>query len=286
MKNIIPNLLAFTAISGLTITPQFPSAFSLAVSKRIAMPTSRTTDFTRQPPIGELGQPLGKVTTIAGVIRQAALGAKSSNLDLVLSIEAVNDRPLPKPVTMPFQTFATANVAKSFLGQTFRYVGYETGGFSGVPAEAFKWVPAVSSADYHFATVYIILQEDLAKVKTKADLMRSNNRRVQIIGKYVAVPKQRPTSANANVVDPITNKPIVQSSYATVNIELADGTLVPLFSTRNKLSQRPSQEVKDFDGKRVRIVGALANEPNSTRVNSESKITVVRMDQIELDLAR
>jgi hypothetical protein len=278
MKKITPIFLGLMAISGSVIIPQ-PLYSS-------SMPTAKTTDFTRQPPIGELGQPLGKVTTISGVIRQAALGAKASKLDLVLSIEAVNNRPLPKPVTMPFQIFETAKVVQPFLGQTFRYVGYETGGFTGVPAEAFKLVPAFATTGHHFETVYQILQEDLAAVKTKADLMRSNDRPVQIVGKYVATPKPRPTSANANEVDPITNQPFVKSNYATVNIELADGTLVPLFSPLNKLSNRPAEEVKDFDGKLVSIVGLLARQPIDSGVKPKSTIAIVRMDRIELDLPR
>jgi hypothetical protein len=278
MKKIISTLLGLTGICGFAIIPQFPSA--------IAMPIAKTTDFTRQPPIGALGQPLGKVTTISGVIRQAALGAKASKLDLVLSIEAVNNRPLPKPVTMPFQIFETAKVVQPFLGQTFRYVGYETGGFTGVPAEAFNWVLAVSSREYHFAAFYEILHEDLQQVKTKADLIRSNNQRVQIVGKYVATPKQRPTSANANVVAPNTGEPILQASYATVNIELADGTLVPLFSPLNKLSNRLAEEVQSFDGKLVSIVGLLAHQPIDSGVKPKSTIAIVRMDRIELDQAR
>jgi hypothetical protein len=249
------------------------------------MPTVKTTDFNRQPPMGELGQTLGKVTTISGVISQAALGAKASNLDLVLSIKAVNDLPLPKPVVMKFQIFETAKVVKPFLGQTFRYVGYETGGFRGVPAEAFKWVPAVSTTEYHFQTVYQILKEDLAEVRTKADLVRSNDRRVQIIGKYIATPVPPPTRENANVVEPISGIPMVQTSSATVKIELADGTLVPLYPPLSKLSLIPAQEVKNFDGKWVSIIGALASKQNRAQIKSES-ITIVRVDRIELYRAR
>ncbi len=235
MKKIIPTLLGLTAISGFAIIPKSPPA--------IAMPAAKTIDFTRHPPMGVLGQPLGKITTIAGVVRQAALGAKASKLDFVLSIEAVNGRPLAKPVTLPFQIFTTAKVTQPVLGQTFRYVGYETGGFTGVPAGAFKWVPAVATRDHHFEAFYQILHEDLEQVKGKADLIRSNDRRVQIVGKYVSASKQRPTPENANVVNPITGKSILPASYVTVNIELADGTLVPLFSPLNKLSNRPPQEV-------------------------------------------
>lgn len=278
MKKIISALLGLMAMSGLVIISQR----SLA----IAMPVAKTTDFTGQIPIGELGQPLGKITTISGMIRQAALGAKASNLDLVLSIEAVNDRPLAKPVTMPFQIFTTAKVIPPFLGQTFRYVGYETGGFTGVPAEAFKWVPAVATTGHNFEAFYQVLAEDLAQVKTKADLTRLNDRRVQIVGKYVPTPRQHPTQSNANIVDPITSKPVLQGSYATVSIELADGTLVPLYSPLNKLSLRPAQEVKNFDAKRVSIVGLLGNNVDSNRSQSESSIVIVRMDRIELDRRR
>lgn len=285
MKQIIPIFLGLTALSSFAIIHQFPPAFSFAVSKKIAMPAPQTTDFTQQPPIGELGQPLGKITTISGVIRQEALGAKASKLDLVLSIEAVNDRPLTKPVTMPFQIFETAKVVKPILGQTFRYVGYETGGFTGVPAAAFKWVPAVATTNHRFEAFYQILHENLQQVKTKADLQRSNDRRVQIIGKYVATPKQSPTAANANVVDP-AGKPILQASYATVSIELADGTKVPLFSPLNKLSNRPAEEVQSFDGKLVSIVGLLSRQPIDTSTQPKSSMAIVRMDRIELDRTR
>jgi hypothetical protein len=76
------------------------------------MNVARIRDFNRQPPIGNLDQPLGKIITIPGIVRQAALGAKASKLDLVLSIESVNDRALPQPATMPFYIFETAKVAK------------------------------------------------------------------------------------------------------------------------------------------------------------------------------
>jgi hypothetical protein len=50
-------------------------------------------DLEQKPLLGHLGQPLGKIITIAGVVRQGELGAKASPRD-VLSVETVNDRPL------------------------------------------------------------------------------------------------------------------------------------------------------------------------------------------------
>jgi hypothetical protein len=168
------------------------------------------------------------------------------------------------------------------LGQTFQYVGYETGGFVGIPAKAFKWVEPVATTNHHFEPFYQILHEDLPQIKVKADLLKSKDRRVQIIGKYVSTPRQKSTRTNANAVHPISGEPLSSESYATVNIELADGTLVPLYSPLNKLSNITSGEVKAFDGKLVSIVGLLAIEPISLGIKAESKITIVRMDRIEL----
>lgn len=275
MKKIISTLLGLVTISSFAMIAQLPP--------RSATPAAKRTNFARQLSIGTLGLPLGKIMTISGVVRQAVLGTKGSENDLVLSIEAVNNRSLSKPITMPFQIFTTAKVTQPILGQIFRYVGYETGGFVGVPAEAFKWVPAVATTDHHFETFYQILHEDLEQVKTKADLLRFNDRRMQIFGKYVSTPKQRPTAENANVVDSITGMPILQASYTTVNIELVDGTLVPLYSPLNKLSNRPVQEVHSFEGKLVRIVGLLAKQPINANIKPQYSIVIVRMDRIELD---
>jgi hypothetical protein len=49
------------------------------------------TDFEQAASIGALGHPLGQITTISGVVQPSALGTKSSNSDLVLSIESIND---------------------------------------------------------------------------------------------------------------------------------------------------------------------------------------------------
>jgi hypothetical protein len=156
-------------------------------------------NVTKQSQIGELGQTFGKVTTISGIISQAALGSKADKFDLVLSIKTVNDRALAKPITMRFKIFERAKVARPVLGQTFRYVGYETGGFVGIPAEAFKWVEPVATTDHRFESFYQILHEDLPQIKVKANLLKSKDRRVQIIGKYVATPRQKSTRNNAVV---------------------------------------------------------------------------------------
>ena len=246
-----------------------------AIALPLEMPAARIADFNQKPPIGSLGQPLGKITTISGVVRQAPLGAKSTNLDLVLSVEAVNDRPLPQPVVVPFKIFETAQVADPILGRSFRYVGYETGGFTGVPAAAFKFVPAVATTGYQFTTIYQVLREELDLVRTKADLVRFNDRRVQVIGKYIAR-SRKPAAGQTGIIG-------FQGEYRTANIELADGTLVPLFPPDNKQSLRSADEVRAYDGKTVSVVGKIQLQTDSRRSNTAPRSMLTSLDGIWLE---
>ena len=103
----------------------------------------------------------------------------------------------------------TAQVAKPVLGRSFKYVGYETGGFTGVPQEAFKFVPAVATTSHRFNHSFQVLQEELDIVKTKSDLTRFNNRRVQVIGRYVSHSSPAPA---------ITSSIDFKGTYTTANI--------------------------------------------------------------------
>ncbi|BBC27021.1 hypothetical protein [Pseudanabaena sp. ABRG5-3] len=227
------------------------------------------TDLGQKPLLGYLEQPLGKIITIAGVVRQERSGAKSSPRD-VLSVEVVNDRPLAQPVLIEFNLFMTAQVAKPVLGRPFKYVGYETGGFSGVPAEAFKYVPAVSTTSHHFHTFFQVLHEELDIVKTKSDLMQFNDRRVQVIGRYVS--RTRPAPAITSSID-------FKGNYITANIVLEDGTEVPIFPTYNKQSLRSLAEVKAYDGKIVKVVGKI-NLDRDQQLNPDQRITLTTFDGI------
>ncbi|PZO40599.1 MAG: hypothetical protein DCF19_11965 [Pseudanabaena frigida] len=223
------------------------------------------TDIEQKHLIGHLGQPLGKIIVISGVVRQEQSGAKSSPRD-VLSVESVNDRPLAQPVTIEFNLFMTAQVAKPILGQSFKYIGYETGGFTGIPQDAFKFVPAVATTGHRFNTFFQVLQEELDVVKTKSDLIQFNNRRVQIIGRYVSGTKPAPA---------ITGDIEFKGNYITAKIVLEDGTEIPIFPTYNKQSLRSPEEAEAYNGKIVKVVGKISSD----RLNSE-KITLNTFDGI------
>jgi hypothetical protein len=226
-------------------------------------------DLEQKSLLGYLGQPLGKIITITGVVRQERSGAKSSPRD-VLSVEVVNDRLLPQPVLIEFNLFVTAQVAKPALGRPFKYVGYETGGFSGVPAEAFKYVPAVSTTSHHFHTFFQVLHEELDIVKTKSDLIQFSGLRVQVIGRYVS--QTRPAPAVTSSID-------FKGNYTTANIVLEDGTKLPIFPTYNKQSLRSPEEVKAYEGKIVKVVGKITLDRNQN-LHPDRPITLTTFDGI------
>ncbi|PZV11155.1 MAG: hypothetical protein DCF20_20065 [Pseudanabaena sp.] len=227
------------------------------------------TDLAEKPLLGQLGQPLGKIITISGVVRQEAFGAKASPKD-VLSVEYVNNCPLAVPVTIEFNLFVTAQVAKPVLGRSFKYVGYETGGFTGTPQEAFKFVPAVATTGYRFNTSFQVLQEELDVVKTKTDLAQFNNRRVQVIGRYVS--HSRPAPAITSSID-------FKGNYTTAKIVLEDGTEVPIYLTYLKQSLRSPEEVKAYDGKIVKVVGQISFDRDQ-KLNPNQSITLTTFDGI------
>ena len=226
-------------------------------------------DLEQKPLLGHLGQPLGKIITIAGVVRQGELGAKASPRD-VLSVESVNDRPLAQPVTIEFNLFMTAQVAKPVLGRSFKYVGYETGGFTGIPQEAFKYVPAVATTSHRFNTSFQVLQEELDIVKTKSDLTRFNNRRVQVIGRYVSHSSPAPA---------ITSSIDFKGIYTTANIVLEDGTKIPIYPTHLKQSLRSPDEVKTYNGKIVKVVGQISLDRDQ-KLNTNQQTTLTTFDGI------
>jgi hypothetical protein len=214
------------------------------------------TEFAQKSIVGYLGHPLGEIITISGVVRQAGSGSKS--LRGVLSVEAVNGIPLAQPVVIEFGLFVTAQVSKPLLARSFKYVGYETGGFTGIPSEVFKYVAAVPSAQHQFNTSFQILREELDVVKTKADLIRFSDRRVEVVGRYVS--HSTPAPAITNSID-------FKGAYTTANIVLEDGTEIPIYPTYLKQSLRSPEEVKTFEGKIVKAIGHIQpqKEPSSNR---------------------
>ena len=134
-----------------------------------AKPGSRTPpsvdDFAKTPVRGALGVPLGKIVDVAGVAIDASSTRRKSDEGLVLlSIESANGTVLGRPVVVPFQTPAWAPVPAPKPGKRFRFAGYETGSFAGVPEGAAKVSGVIpASAPFAWSVDFEVLKDHDAK---------------------------------------------------------------------------------------------------------------------------
>jgi len=51
-------------------------------------------------------------------------------------------------------------------GARFKFVGYETGGFSGTPEEAFLYIPRTATSGYYFTTSLVIVRDDSLSISS------------------------------------------------------------------------------------------------------------------------
>ena len=107
---------------------------------------------------GELGYRLGQVITIEGnyldgdTTRQKALSGV-----LLLVITKVNGKRLKASLQMRFNNAPGVARPRGAGDTPFVLVGYETGGFTGLPAEAFDHISAVATTEFHFESLFTVL---------------------------------------------------------------------------------------------------------------------------------
>lgn len=108
---------------------------------------------------GALGHPLGQILTVTGTVHEGNPRSKAEAEQLLLQVTKVNQKILTKPidVRLAFFSFNQSSMPKS--GETVTYVGYESGSFEGIPAAAFKWMPAVATTDFHFALYFQVCKK-------------------------------------------------------------------------------------------------------------------------------
>lgn len=98
-----------------------------------------------------LGVGFGKMTEIEGRIvddrdtrLRAHLGKK------LIEVRRVGTQTFPKQVVIELLVFGWADIPIPERGTVVRFRGYETGGFTGIPNEAFEGVPTVATFKVNF----------------------------------------------------------------------------------------------------------------------------------------
>lgn len=134
--------------------------FLTTISESIPMEKniSYTTINSSTKIIGSLGQPLGKVIKISGIV-VAGENTKSDSGTIKLKVNSVDGTQLKKPVIIGFQIFQWSGVKKPGAGKTFTYIGYETGRMTGIPYNAFKYMPRVATRAFGFYVYFQVCAE-------------------------------------------------------------------------------------------------------------------------------
>jgi hypothetical protein len=137
--------------------------------------------------VGRLGLPLGTVTDVRStVISGRELHEKGYQSSYLLRVTHVAARGLDEPVVMEFSTRGNSELAndvfdlyelkhgekargldskqiekleEGYVGKDLRLVVYETGGFSGIPADLPPEVGSWQDRSFHFSTSLVVLAE-------------------------------------------------------------------------------------------------------------------------------
>ena len=109
--------------------------------------------------IGRLGRELGTILTVDGDIVDGSV-LRSKDLDGVklLKVTSLGSTTILRdPIYLRFEWYDGSDT--SSLSDHVTLVGFETGAFTGFPAEAFAHIPPSGSNDFHFETSFVVLKQ-------------------------------------------------------------------------------------------------------------------------------
>jgi hypothetical protein len=104
-----------------------------------------------------LGSEFGKTIEIEGTIVDDTDTRSRGHLGKeLIEVYQVDDMKLANPVVVELSVFSFTDIKIPTRGTTVKYRGYETGGFSGIPMEAFHDIPRVATTNFYFERCFQI----------------------------------------------------------------------------------------------------------------------------------
>jgi hypothetical protein len=123
---------------------------------------------TESRPIGQFGQPLGKVVTVQGVIVKGF--SKSDVGKYLIRVQRINGRATQEHIEIRLEPFGFGlDVPELEFGKTYELKGYETGAFVGIPREVMEIITGggktmgIAAPDFHFRNHFEVLQAEKIK---------------------------------------------------------------------------------------------------------------------------
>ncbi len=129
----------------------------LAQDKRIPVQINNALQFKI---IGELGEEMGDTFTVRGIIVQGPYkgGGGGPNLLVQLIRDSSIQKHLQIPVSPYFGEFGRNRLPKLENGATYRFRVFETGGYTGRPADAYKEVDiSLQTSGFYFLNRLIVI---------------------------------------------------------------------------------------------------------------------------------
>jgi hypothetical protein len=116
--------------------------------------------------IGQLGKPLGTTLTVQGIITE--ISSKGYRSGLNLTVQKINDSSIQELITVPlspyFGEFGDKALPKLMKDSTYRFRVYETGGFFGIPSNAYEEADIIlQTTGFYFQNRLIVLSGEKIK---------------------------------------------------------------------------------------------------------------------------
>ncbi len=111
----------------------------------------------RKELIGSLGKPLGTIMKIEGFVATWD-GSKEDEDKIKLRVVKINDKILETEVIITTEVYSWLSVSIPEEGKPFKFIGYETDGMTGIPTDAFEYMPYVATTAYTFSTYFQIIK--------------------------------------------------------------------------------------------------------------------------------
>lgn len=108
----------------------------------------------------QLGKPFGEILEIEGtVIDGATIGRKAYSNTTLIQVTHVQGTQLKEAITMKLSSLTNVGMMQSLShGKTVKLLGYETGGFEGIPNEAFNHIQLFTTTGFHFSHWFEVIE--------------------------------------------------------------------------------------------------------------------------------
>ena len=137
--------------SRITISLVVLASIIIVLSCTKEEPVMNNTDVNFSSGIpGLLGKPLGTILRVEGLMREGE--SKADEGKRLLEVKQIDGESSGGTIILPVETFAWAPVILPDAGSRVLLIGYETGAMTGIPEEAFTYIPRVATTNFHFAS--------------------------------------------------------------------------------------------------------------------------------------